>query len=135
MHTYKSGNRYEGEWKFGKKNGHGTFWIKSGKYYIRKYRGSWKDNQYGVSLINSPPPQDHLRLRKQTAFFTRLLVSLTLLIGCTELGCREADVSMDSEESGIMGSGRKASDTGWAHKPTVIGMLKERYITSTTATG
>ncbi|KAG0623167.1 hypothetical protein M758_3G153200 [Ceratodon purpureus] len=47
MHTYKSGNRYEGEWKFGKKNGHGTFWIKSGKYYIRKYRGSWKDNQYG----------------------------------------------------------------------------------------
>jgi hypothetical protein len=54
MHTYRSGNRYEGEWKFGKKNGHGTFWIKSGKYYIRKYRGSWKDNQYGVSAITSP---------------------------------------------------------------------------------
>lgn len=51
MHTYKNGNRYEGEWKGGKKDGQGTFWIKSGKYYIRKYKGSWKENQYGVSEI------------------------------------------------------------------------------------
>ena len=52
MHWYRSGNIYEGEWRNGKKNGHGTFWIKDpshGNRYIRKYRGSWKDNKYGVS--------------------------------------------------------------------------------------
>jgi hypothetical protein len=57
VHWYRSGAIYEGEWRNGKRDGHGTFWTKdaSGTRYIRMYRGSWKDNKYGVSTYITIP--------------------------------------------------------------------------------
>lgn len=45
--TYKSGDRYEGDWKDGKKDGQGIMYYADGN----KYEGRWKDDQkdgYGV---------------------------------------------------------------------------------------
>lgn len=39
--TYPSGNFYEGNWKYDKKEGYGTMnWVNSKE----KYYGNWKDN-------------------------------------------------------------------------------------------
>ncbi|CAK9205754.1 unnamed protein product [Sphagnum jensenii] len=52
IHTFKSGNRYEGQFKEGKREGHGTFWVVNGKYYCPSYRGSWKANYFhGLGLL------------------------------------------------------------------------------------
>jgi hypothetical protein len=61
VHWYRSGAIYEGEWRNGKRDGHGTFWAKdaSGTRYIRKYRGSWRDNKYGVSTHITTPISLH----------------------------------------------------------------------------
>ena len=58
MHVYKSQTRYEGQWKAGKREGHGTFWVIQGQYYVRRYRGSWKANYYHVSTRGALIPCD-----------------------------------------------------------------------------
>jgi len=39
---FKSGDRYEGEWKDGIKNGKGTYYYNDGN----RYEGEWKDNKF-----------------------------------------------------------------------------------------
>jgi hypothetical protein len=39
--TYDNGDRYEGEWKDGKRHGQGTLYYKSGS----RYEGEWKDGK------------------------------------------------------------------------------------------
>uniref|UniRef100_A0A7I4CXX2 MORN repeat-containing protein 3 n=1 Tax=Physcomitrium patens TaxID=3218 RepID=A0A7I4CXX2_PHYPA len=135
MHTYQNGNRYEGEWKNGKKDGHGTFWIKSGRYYIRKYKGKWKENQYGVSLMPSPSSWP---LQFPSAHFTssQRRSSTAGKVSMTDCLCRGMGHTLDWEESSTWASGKEASDTGWVSKPTGIGVTRARpSITCTTGDG
>lgn len=49
IHVYRDGNRYEGEWKNGKKEGQGTFWVAKEGRYNAMYRGTWKSGKWHVS--------------------------------------------------------------------------------------
>ncbi|MCO5574424.1 hypothetical protein L7F22_028209, partial [Adiantum nelumboides] len=46
IHTYRSGDRYEGQWRNGKKEGQGTFWVAVDGKYKASYRGAWKGGKW-----------------------------------------------------------------------------------------
>lgn len=46
---YKSGDKYEGDWREDTRHGLGTLWVyKEGKYRVR-YHGNWVDDAPAVS--------------------------------------------------------------------------------------
>lgn len=48
----KSGAIYSGEWKFGKRDGYGTYstLLQETKEYAKKYAGGWKDGKKHVCI-------------------------------------------------------------------------------------
>ena len=51
IHVYRNGNRYEGEWRNGKRKGQGTFWVAKEGRYKAMYRGTWGSGKWHVSRI------------------------------------------------------------------------------------
>lgn len=48
----KSGAIYDGEWKFGKRDGYGTYSVllPGSKKYVKKYCGGWTDGRKHVCI-------------------------------------------------------------------------------------
>lgn len=50
---YRNGDKYEGEWKAGKRDGQGTMWVNAGNgRYAVEYSGGWKDGKtHGFGVL------------------------------------------------------------------------------------
>jgi len=74
---WQNGNKYEGDWKDGLRDGHGVFWVKDGKKLRKLYAGNWKRGlKHGKGVYYSKSDgtyegewQDGMRQGQGTLFY------------------------------------------------------------------